>query len=112
MDPRISASLRFIEAAADKKFSVSDVAKHVALSQSRFEHLLLQETHRTFRHHLRTIRMRKSKALLRDFTLGVKQVASLVGYSSAASFSRTFKKLYGSSAGESRRKRPPSRRGE
>jgi transcriptional regulator GlxA family with amidase domain len=45
--------------------------------------------------YITTWRMRNARELLLQRSLGVKEVATRVGYSSAASFSRAYKRFYG-----------------
>ncbi len=105
MDPRIELGLHIMETNLDKHFSLSYIARCVGLSASRFGHLLKQETGQTFRRHIQEMRLQRAKMLLEDPSLGIKEVASRTGYSSAASFSRSFKERYRLTPGNYRNKK-------
>ena len=53
--------------------------------------------------YITSIRMEKSKALLKETKLAVRDVANMVGYSDYAYFARVFRKEYGSSPSQYRR---------
>lgn len=91
MDPRIKFALRIMCRTNTGRLTVADVAEEVGLSASRFEHILKEVTGRTFRQHMRTVRIRQAKRLLQDWHLSLKQIAYLAGYSSPSSFSRAFR---------------------
>jgi AraC-like DNA-binding protein len=88
MDPRIKIALQIMD---EPTVTVAHVAQGVGLSASRFEHILKEATGRTFRSHIRSIRIRQAKRLLLNWHLSLKQIAYLTGYSSPSSFSRAFR---------------------
>ena len=88
---------------------MGQVAERVGLSRSRFGHLFKNETGRTFKAHLRKIRMEKADDLLEDWNLRVKQIAYRVGYSSPSGFARAFKKCFQLTASQRRGKTQPLR---
>jgi len=67
----------------------------VGLSRSRFEHLFSGETGTGFKPTLRQIRLSNSQSLLATSNLSIKEIAGLVGFRSAAAFSRAFNEYYG-----------------
>lgn len=91
MDPRIKIALQVMCEKTARDLTVADVAHQIGLSPSRFEHILKSTTGRTFRHHIRGMRIRQAKRLLKDWRLSLKQIAYLTGYSSPSSFSRAFR---------------------
>ena len=91
MDPRIKIALQIMNEMTQKDLTVAHVAQEIGLSSSPFEHILKQATGRPFWHHLRTIRIKQAKRVLKDWHLSLKQVGNQTGYSSPSSFSRAFK---------------------
>jgi len=91
--------------------TASHLAELVGLSRSRFEHLFKAETRERFRPALRQIRLSKAETLLAGSTLSIKETACRVGFLSTPAFSRAFKKQYGQSPSQWRRRRAEVRDG-
>ncbi|SMO71292.1 response regulator transcription factor [Melghirimyces algeriensis] len=77
--------------------SLEQVANHVKRNPSYFSHLLSQQKQVSFRHLLRSIRVRHARRLLETTTLSIQEVARQSGFSHANTFSRIFKKMTGHS---------------
>lgn len=92
MDFRIKRALLFIQGHFCEHLTANQVARHVGISRSRFEHLFGREAGRCFKTYVRVLRLTKAKDLLVDKTLEVKEVAYMVGYGFAANFTRDFKR--------------------
>ena len=86
----------------DQPLLVSKVCVRQGLSASRFAHLFRIATGKTFKTCLRESRMEKSRDLLTDYTLSIKEVASAVGYTFTPNFTRDFTKHFGMSPTEYR----------
>ena len=83
--------------------SLSAVADHVYVSQWHLSKLLNRETGKSFFDLLGSMRVEKSKTLLRTPGMNIQDVAEQTGYTDVAHFSRTFKKLTGQTPGEYRK---------
>ena len=82
---------------------MASLAERVAMSRSAFSLLFAETMGRPPLQYLREQRMRTASRLLRNPRLGVKTIASRVGYHSAASFSAAFKRWSGRAPGAYRR---------
>ncbi len=103
MDPRIASIIEMIERDCTQRFTVSRVAAQLRLSRSRFEHLFKEQTCKTFKSHLRKVRVARAKSLLTDRCLSIKEVAVRCGYLSATGLSRDFRRIVHSSPSNYRR---------
>jgi AraC-like DNA-binding protein len=95
MDPRIANAIEIIEKNYGDHLHLSQIAREVGLSRSRFEHLFKQETGQDYRSYLLSIRMAKAKDLMANQSLTIQQVADQVGYPHARNFVRIFKRRFG-----------------
>jgi AraC-like DNA-binding protein len=68
------------------------VAKHFGLAPNHVSRLFRQEGQAKFHDYLNAVRMRRSKFMLRNYNLGLKEVAAACGYHDVAYFCRIFKK--------------------
>lgn len=92
--PHIQDVLRYIdENFSDSGVTLSGVAERFGFTYSNFSHYFRGRTGVTFSSYLERLRVNKSKELLRDTLMTIDQVASLVGYTNANTFTRSFKKL-------------------
>lgn len=81
------------------------VARAVGLSPSHLSRLLRQTTGLGFTHYLQTHRVARAADLLLQSSLSVKEVAARVGYQTATTFGRDFKRHHGVTPVEYRRSR-------
>ena len=65
-------------------------------------HLFKAETSVSPNQYLRSLKMKKAKALLKDSVLSIKEITSLVGFNDRSHFSRDFKSLFGQNPSEFR----------
>jgi two-component system response regulator YesN len=77
------------------QFALEDVAQAVGRSASYFSHLLSQRKGKTFRQLLTEIRLQQAKAMLRESTSSVQEIADQIGYTDPNYFSRVFKEGVG-----------------
>lgn len=96
MNPKIRNAIGFIEANLHRDIYVSDVARLVALSRSRFCHLFKSEVGESPMQYVKRARMEKARLILQTSFEPVKAVALYVGYNDPTHFEREFKKAYGS----------------
>jgi AraC-like DNA-binding protein len=96
-DPVLAPALAQLHAAAERKWTVAELAAEAAVSRSlldeRFRHVLGLSPIR----YLTEWRMHVAADLLASTGLGAGQVARRVGYDSEEAFSRAFKRSFGSS---------------
>ena len=84
--------------------SLSDTASHFGYSVSHFSTLIKEGTGRTFLQIIRDIKLNQACRALRETNLSIPSICELVGYETPEHFMRTFKKAYGMTPGEYRRK--------
>ena len=100
----VNAALDYMrENCMQQHLSLSTVANHVYVSQWHLSKLLNRETGKSFFDLLGSMRIEKSKTLLRTPGMNIQDVAEQTGYTDVAHFSRTFKKLTGQTPGEYRK---------
>ena len=100
----VNAALDYMrENCMQQHLSLSTVADHVYVSQWHLSKLLNRETGKSFFDLLGSMRIEKSKTLLRTPGMNIQDVAEQTGYTDVAHFSRTFKKLTGQTPGEYRK---------
>ncbi len=80
---------------ANPDMTLSDVAKHVALSNNHFCTVFSQEMGSTFIEYLTTLRMKKARELLKSTDKRSSEVAAAIGYNDPHYFSYIFKKNIG-----------------
>jgi AraC-like DNA-binding protein len=95
---RRAAVLREIEQrSGDPELSAAAVAARLGVRR-RYVHLLLEETGRTFSHHVLGKRLERAAALLRDPRwqhCRIAEIAAEAGFSDLSYFSRAFRRAYG-----------------
>lgn len=80
---------------ANPDMTLSDVAKHVALSNNHFCTVFSQETGSTFIEHLTGLRMKKAREMLKSTDKRSSEIAIAIGYNDPHYFSYLFKKYVG-----------------
>ena len=87
---------------SDPNLMLSDVAKAVNMSKSRFSTVFSQTTGQTFTEYLIYLRLSKAKELLRTTNIKSSQIAHDTGYNDSHYFSYIFKKNTGMTPSEYR----------
>lgn len=100
----IRLAVEYINAHYAEPLSLEQVAASVYLNPDYFSRAFKMETGQTFVNYLTDIRLSRSVQLLENTALRVQAIAQQVGYYNASYFSTTFKKKYGMSPYEYRRK--------
>lgn len=95
-DP-ISKAKAYIHDHYREHFSLEDVAEYVELTPTYFTKLFKDQTQQTFIDYVTDYRIEKSKELLRQTNLSLKEIAYEVGYKDPNYYSRVFKKWTNSS---------------
>lgn len=114
---RIGNAVEFAQRNFDRGISVQDMAGRACLERKYFSRLFKARMGIGPKEYLLMLKIQKSKRLLRDATLSVKEVAALVGCDDSLAFSKTFSQAMGKSPteyrrqllGESQRRNIPSR---
>lgn len=104
VDPEISRLLDWLEIHADQTISLEEAAGRCALGKSQFCSLFKKATGETFVNYVNRLKMRKALILLENGSLQVQEVAMKIGVSDLSYFSRLFKRYYGISPSDVRKK--------
>jgi len=91
----IEMALDYVKSHYAEGITMNDVAEHLYLNPSYFSKLFHEEMNETFSKYVTSVRMQEAKRLLKDSTLKIYEIASLVGYNDFRHFSKTFKELEG-----------------
>jgi len=92
----------YIRTHMSEKITLDAVAGNVFLSKAYFSKIISDELGMPFTDYLASIRIDRSKILLRESDLSIVQIAKEVGFSDQAYFSRVFKSLVGTTPGKYR----------
>ncbi|MGH9353987.1 MAG: helix-turn-helix transcriptional regulator [Terriglobia bacterium] len=90
-----------------EKLTVAALAAAFGLSRWHFEALFRKETSLTFKARLIQVRLREASRLLQNTPLSIKEIGFSVGYRHAPNFSRDFKRCFGESPSQYRRRPCP-----
>jgi AraC-like DNA-binding protein len=95
---RLTAILRLVERrSGDPALSAAAIATALGVTP-RYVHLLLEETGRSFTHHLLEKRLENAAALLRDPRWAARRIGDVAleaGFTDLSHFSRSFRRRYG-----------------
>ncbi len=100
----ICLAVEYINAHYREQISLEQAAAQVYLNPEYFSRAFKAEVGQTFVNYLTDVRLKASVRLLENTALRVQDIAQQVGYYNASYFSTTFKKKYGMSPYEYRRK--------
>lgn len=100
----ICLAVEYINSHYKEQISLEQVAAQVYLNPEYFSRAFKSEVGQTFVNYLTDVRLQHSVRLLENTALRVQDIAQQVGYYNASYFSTTFKKKYGMSPYEYRRK--------
>jgi AraC-like DNA-binding protein len=89
-----STSMRFIEDHLADKLTVADLAKRAGMSASHYAHRFSSVVRVSPRRFLREARLERARTLLMESGARANEVATLVGFDSAAHFTREFKRRF------------------
>ncbi|MBQ6371618.1 MAG: response regulator [Oscillospiraceae bacterium] len=102
----VTEAIRYIESHFSEDISLSAVADHLGLSESRLSHLFKEETGQSPGSYLIQTRIRAAMKMLGDCRSKVYEVAEQTGFRDIAHFSSTFKKIVGMSPSDYQRSLP------
>ncbi|MEQ1505227.1 MAG: AraC family transcriptional regulator [Myxococcota bacterium] len=95
----IRAAMAYLEAHAERRITVQDLARHVGMSASHFAHRFREAVSTTPMQYLKHVRMDRARTLLLAHGLRPSEIAPLVGYASLSHFTRDFKRQFGVAPG-------------
>lgn len=105
MDIRVSRVITLMEEHSTEPLSVSDLAREVNLSPSDLTRLFHHQTGRSPGRFDKERRLERAHHLLTSTFLTVKQVMAAVGWNDPSHFCREFKRRFGATPREFRRRR-------
>ena len=94
-DPQVGRALRILHGSPSRNWDVSALARTVGMSRSVFAERFTTLVGEAPMHYLRRWRMQLARALLRDESRSIAEVATAVGYQSESAFSRAFRRVVG-----------------
>lgn len=95
----------YIELNLDKRIALADVAKHVNISDYHFHRLFSKYSNETLKQYITRIKMERSAIyLVIHAEISITDVALMYGYSSTGGYNKAFKKHYGISPTQFRKK--------
>jgi AraC-like DNA-binding protein len=97
--PTISKALNAFHAAPQKEWTLQTLSRIAGVSRSVFAERFRELVGVTPMSYVTTWRMQKARGLLMYRDVPIKEVAEQVGYSSTASFSRAYKRVFGATPG-------------
>jgi AraC-like DNA-binding protein len=102
-DRHIGQALRLMHAAPARRWSLNTLARQVGLSRSTFAARFSNDVGVSPLAYLERWRLDLAASLLRSERIGLEDVADRVGYASAPSLIRAFRRRFGATPGEYRR---------
>ncbi len=100
----LGVALALIHREPEKAWTVAQLAERATMSRSAFSATFARVLGQPPLQYLRERRMQLACRLLRDPSLGLKEVASRVGYDSVSAFSSAFKRFSSAAPGDYRRR--------
>lgn len=98
----VGNALQYISANYNTQIQITDIADYVGVHRSYLYSLFKEKMGQSPQQYLLAFRMEKARSLLADASTSVKEVARLVGYRDAFSFSKAFHRFTGKSPSEYR----------
>src|ERR1051326_874732 len=102
-DPLIARALRLIREQPERAWTVPRMATAVSMSRSTFADRFRAATGETPMQHLTRYRMARAAEYLRGTSVGIREIARLVGYDSEVSVTKAFRRQFGTSPGAYRK---------
>ena len=103
LHPDLSIALTLIHRHPERSWTVAKLAERATMSRSAFSATFVKVLGKPPLQYLRERRMQLACRLLRNPSLGLKEIASRVGYESVSAFSAAFKRFVDMSPGDYRR---------
>lgn len=103
-DPSLGKSLQAMHQAPEKSWTIAELAQLAGMSRASFAERFKQKIGAPPYRYLTQWRLIKARALLRERTYSIEEIAERCGYRSLPSFSRQFKRAFGQGPGHFRRR--------
>ncbi|QPC42885.1 GlxA family transcriptional regulator [Kaustia mangrovi] len=103
-DPRLAGAVRMMEATVDAPLTTAAIATRQGITARTLETLFRQALGETPGAYYLRLRLNAARRLVRDSRIPLADIAARTGFSSAASFTRAFRKAFGTSPSALRRK--------
>lgn len=103
-DDRMAMVASYIQANIAKPIYLSDVAKHLGISEVTFSHYFRTRTGKTFPSYLNEVRIARVCRMLAETDETVSRIAWSCGFDSMANFLKHFKKIHGCTPKEYRQR--------
>ena len=103
-DEHVARALALVHGAPERDWTIATLGAEVGLSRSSFAARFQSVMGQPPLTYLTTWRMHRARGLLRDPAISIAQIASRVGYASAAAFTAAFKRDTGDAPGAWRRR--------
>lgn len=103
-DPEVARIRQWIRDNAHRPLTVKDLMAHTSLSRRTLERRFAAQTGRGLHEEIRTLRMERAQALLRETALPLTQVAARSGYANYVTFTLAFRRSTGMTASAFRRR--------
>ncbi len=101
-DAYITQALQYIEMNYSRKITIDLISQHVGLNRSYFNSIFKNALNMNLQEYLIEYRIRKACELMPNEKLSIGNIARSVGYTDSLLFSKTFKKLKGTTPTEYR----------
>jgi AraC family transcriptional regulator of arabinose operon len=95
MDGRVRAAIEIMDRELAAPLSVTELARRMNLSASRFAHLFRQETGCGPARFLRQLRLDRARDLVERSSLSIKEIMAAVGFNDPSHFTRDFAARHG-----------------
>ena len=89
--------MEYITSSYKNGINVSDIAEHLGISRAYLNYVFQNELGQSIQQCLISFRMHKAANLLVSTTLTIKEISHAIGYADQLTFSKAFKKKFGSS---------------
>lgn len=103
-DEKVLAALKVMESHLETPLPRERLAELARLSLRRLERAFRDQLGHGIHEHYLALRLTRSRQLLRETSLSILEVALAAGFASASQFARAFRKAYGHSPRETRRR--------
>lgn len=94
-DFEMKAAISYIEENLTRNITMDEVASSIAMSYNYFSRRFKEYTGYSFPEYINLCRIDRSKSYLHDPSLKISDISHKLGYNSASTFSKTFKKYEG-----------------
>lgn len=102
-DDRLLEILNYIQGNY-QRITLQDLADHFQLSEPYISKYIKDKSGKNFSEHVTQVRLKRAKVLLKNGSMIVEDIADAVGYPSVEHFNRTFKKQFGMTPSQYRKK--------